>query len=230
MKRTITLVLVLACLLPLGAQTAAPAATTTKPKDTLTLDSSYALGMLMASQIKGAGLDISIDEFVAGVRDYLGSTGTRLSQDEAQAAIQAAVGAAQAKKSAAAQAESQAYLAANKAKAGVKVTASGLQYEVLIQGSGSQPKATDTVTVNYEGRLVSGAVFDSSYARGEPVSFVLNEVIRGWTEGVQLMPTGSKYRFTIPAELGYGEEGAGEDIPPNAVLVFDVELISIGVK
>ena len=120
-----------------------------------------------------------------------------------------------------------AYLSANKGKPGVHTTASGLQYEVLTEGTGPRPAASDTVAVHYEGKLLDGTVFDSSIARGQPAVFPLNRVIPGWTEGVQLMPTGSKYRFTIPSELAYGTSGAGDVIPPNAVLVFDIELLAI---
>jgi FKBP-type peptidyl-prolyl cis-trans isomerase len=109
----------------------------------------------------------------------------------------------------------------------VTTTASGLKYEVLTEGSGPKPSATDTVTVNYKGTLTDGTVFDSSYDRGQPATFPLNRVIKGWTEGVQLMNVGSKYRFTIPPELGYGAAGAGGKIPPNATLVFEVELLKI---
>jgi len=119
------------------------------------------------------------------------------------------------------------YLAKNKERSGVKTTASGLQYEVLKEGQGASPVATDTVAVHYEGRLIDGTVFDSSIQRGEPAIFPLDQVIPGWTEGVQLMKPGAKYRFTIPPELGYGPEGAGGVIPPNAVLVFEVELLAV---
>ena len=119
------------------------------------------------------------------------------------------------------------FLAANKERSGVTTTASGLQYEVLTEGQGESPIASDTVAVHYEGRLVDGTVFDSSYERREPAVFRLDQVIPGWTEGVQLMKPGAKYRFTIPPELGYGPEGAGGVIPPNAVLQFDVELLAI---
>ena len=119
------------------------------------------------------------------------------------------------------------YLEQHKGKPGVKTTASGLQFEVLAQGTGPMPAATDMVTVHYEGKLLDGTVFDSSYQRGQPASFGLNQVIPGWTEGVQLMHTGSKYRFTIPPALGYGEQGAGGAIPPNAVLIFDIELLGV---
>lgn len=119
------------------------------------------------------------------------------------------------------------FLAANKERSGVKITASGLQYEVLTEGEGESPIATDRVAVHYEGRLTDGTVFDSSYQRGEPAVFPLNQVIPGWTEGLQLMKPGAKYRFTLPPELGYGAQGAGGVIPPNAVLQFDVELLAI---
>ncbi len=124
-------------------------------------------------------------------------------------------------------ADGAAYLAANKDKPGVHTTASGLQYEVLSEGTGQRPTAADTVTVHYVGKLIDGTTFDSSVDRGQPATFPLRNVIAGWTEGVALMPTGSRYRFTIPPELGYGERGAGGVIPPNAVLVFEVELLSI---
>ncbi len=119
------------------------------------------------------------------------------------------------------------YLAENAKKPGVVTTASGLQYQVVREGTGPRPAATDTVLVHYEGRLLDGTVFDSSYQRGQPAAFPLNAVIPGWTEGVQLMTTGSKYRFTVPPELAYGSAGAGGVIPPGAVLEFDVELLAV---
>ena len=120
-----------------------------------------------------------------------------------------------------------AYLAENAKKEGVKVTASGLQYEVIKEGTGKKPAATDTVSVHYEGTLINGQVFDSSIRRGQPVEFPLNRVIPGWTEGVQLMSVGSKYRFVIPSNLAYGEHGAGGAIGPNETLIFEVELLDI---
>ncbi len=120
-----------------------------------------------------------------------------------------------------------AFLQANKGKDGVKTTESGLQYEILAVGTGDSPRADDTVLVHYEGRLADGTVFDSSIARGQPAAFGVGDVIPGWTEGLQLMRPGGKMRFTIPPELGYGARGAGGVIPPNAVLVFDVELLAI---
>ena len=120
-----------------------------------------------------------------------------------------------------------AYLKHNREKPGVKTTASGLEYEVLTEGHGPHPSRTDTVAVQYEGKLIDGTVFDSSYSRGQPAVFPLDQVIPGWTEGVQLMTPGSKYRFVIPPALGYGARGAGGVIPPNAVLLFDIELLAI---
>lgn len=121
----------------------------------------------------------------------------------------------------------QEFLKENAKKEGVKTTASGLQYKVLREGSGKQPKATDTVEVNYEGKLIDGTVFDSSYKRGESISFPLNQVIPGWTEGVQLMKEGAKYQFYIPSKLAYGSRGAGGAIGPDETLIFDVELIKV---
>lgn len=123
--------------------------------------------------------------------------------------------------------EGERFLAENAKREGVKVTASGLQYEVLESTLGQKPKATDTVKVHYEGTLIDGTVFDSSYKRGEPISFGLSQVIKGWTEGVQLMSVGSKYKFFIPYQLAYGERGAGGSIPPYAALIFTVELLGI---
>lgn len=120
-----------------------------------------------------------------------------------------------------------AYLKQNKAKSGVITTASGLQYEVLTEGKGAHPGPTDTVAVHYEGKLLDGTIFDSSYQRGQPAVFPLDAVIPGWTEGVQLMTPGSKYRFVIPPAIGYGAKGAGGVIPPNAVLLFDIELLAV---
>jgi FKBP-type peptidyl-prolyl cis-trans isomerase len=119
------------------------------------------------------------------------------------------------------------FLEDNAKKAGVKTTSSGLQYKVITEGTGQKPQATETVTVHYRGTLIDGTEFDSSYKRGEPISFGLNRVIAGWTEGLQLMPTGSKYEFYIPYNLAYGERGAGGVIPPYATLIFEVELLGV---
>ncbi|QMW23636.1 FKBP-type peptidyl-prolyl cis-trans isomerase [Sandaracinobacteroides saxicola] len=126
--------------------------------------------------------------------------------------------------------EAKAFMESHASKAGVKSTDSGLHYEVVAEGTGPKPTAADTVLVHYEGRLTDGTVFDSSVARGQPAAFGVADVIPGWTEGLQLMNTGAKYRFTIPPQLGYGAAGAGGVIPPNAVLVFDVQLLAIAPK
>lgn len=125
------------------------------------------------------------------------------------------------------QKEGDAFLAANGKKPGVTTLPSGLQYAVLKKGTGRQPAATDTVTVHYQGTLINGTEFDSSYKRGQPASFPLNQVIKGWTEGVQLMKEGAKYRFFIPPHLAYGQRGAGPVIGPNSTLIFEVELLSV---
>ena len=125
------------------------------------------------------------------------------------------------------QAAGQAFLAANAKKEGVMTTASGLQYKVLEQGTGPKPKATDTVNVHYKGTFIDGKTFDSSYDRGEPISFPLNRVIKGWTEALQLMPTGSKWRLYLPPHLAYGEQQVSAEIGPNSTLVFEVELLGV---
>ena len=191
------------------------------------VDVGYAFGMLVAGSIKNTGVSVNVDQVIEGLRDVLTGKPTKITTHQAQTEVQAAVQTASAKKGTDNLAAGKAFLDANAKKTGVTTTASGLQYTVLTQGSGPKPKATDTVKVNYEGKLLDGTVFDSSYARKTPATFPLNGVIPGWTEGVQLMPVGSKYRFFVPSALAYGEKGAGGTIGPNAVLIFDVELISI---
>jgi FKBP-type peptidyl-prolyl cis-trans isomerase FklB len=193
-------------------------------------DASYALGMIIGGNLLSNGLTIDLDGFMAGLKDSIGGGATKLTPAQAQVAAQSAFVAARAKKDAANLAAGKAFLESNGKKQGVTVTASGLQYEIVALGTGPRPLASDTVTVNYEGKLLDGKVFDSSIARNEPVTFPLNGVIPGWTEGLQLMPVGSKFRFYIPSDLAYGEQGAGDDIEPNSVLIFDVELISIGAQ
>ena len=211
---------------PAASAPAAPAAAAPEVK----ADLSYSLGMLFGANIKAAGLQIDADSFLAGVMDVVSGKGPKYTQDQAQGAIQDALASIQQKKSADNLAAGKAFLDGNKTKAGVKVTASGLQYEVLTEGTGAKPKADDTVKVNYEGKLLNGNVFDSSIQRGEPATFPLGSVIPGWSEAIQLMSVGSKYRIYIPSELAYGEAGAGNVIEPNSVLIFEVELISIEPK
>lgn len=195
---------------------------------------SYALGLGIGSQLKDMGAEnLNIDDFAQAIKDAIAGN-KQLKDDEAQAIVQEFF-MEQEKKQRAAAAErfqenksaGEKYLADNAAKENVHVTASGLQYEVLKEGNGKRPSATDTVVCHYEGTLIDGKMFDSSIKRGEPATFPLNQVIAGWTEGLQLMQEGAKYRFFIPYELGYGERGAGASIPPFSALVFDVELIEV---
>lgn len=189
---------------------------------------SYALGMVIGHNLKGMGVN-HIDEadFGRAVGNVLGGKQTDLTDSEAQQIVTAYLQAQEAEKGKAAREAGEKYLAENARKEGVVVLPSGLQYTVLAEGSGRKPSATDRVKCHYEGRLTDGTVFDSSYRRGEPAVFPLNGVIAGWTEGVQLMGEGAKFRFFIPYNLAYGERGAGGSIPPYAALVFDVELIEV---
>lgn len=221
-----------------GAQTAqptqpAPPNTAGKP-ESLEDRASYSIGLNLGRSLKTNDIKANTDLLIKGLRDGLAGQALLTDQEmqstmqEFQQQVQAQQEAKQKEIGEKNKMEGEAFLTKNKARQGVKTTASGLQYEVLTEGTGPQPKATDTVTVNYKGTLMDGTPFDSSYDRGEPATFVLNQVIPGWTEGVQLMKVGSKYKFYIPAALGYGERGAGGVIGPNAPLVFEVELLSIG--
>lgn len=207
------------------------------------LDSaSYALGVNVASSFKSGGLStVNFDLLNKGMRDVFAGANPTLTQQQCQQAIQTLFESFSAKREEMAKKdeeiekqkhlptikEGEAFLAQNKTKAGVKTTASGLQYEVLTPGTGAKPIASDRVTVNYKGTLLNGFEFDSSYKRGEPATFGLNQVITGWTEGVQLMQEGAKFRFFIPYNLGYGSRAAG-DITPFSTLIFEIELIKVG--
>lgn len=189
---------------------------------------SYALGLGIGQQLKSMGIeDFSVEDFTRSISDVLTGAELAMSHREAQALLNEYFDAQSKKQAHQAIADGKAYLEANAKKDGVVCTKSGLQYQVLREGSGRSPKATDKVRCHYEGWLINGNVFDSSYQRGEPADFPLNGVIPGWTEGVQLMKEGAKYRFFIPYLLGYGERGAGANIPPFSTLVFDVELIKV---
>ena len=197
---------------------------------------SYALGMGIGQQLKQMGLSgtLQVADFARSISDVLAGNPLQLKHTEAQQIVQTFFAAQESEQQKAkeaagkrALAEGKVFLENNRQRAGVTTTASGLQYEVLIPGEGRRPKATDKVRCHYEGRLLDGTVFDSSYQRGEPAVFGLNQVIAGWTEGVQLMGEGAKYRFYIPYMLAYGEGGAGASIPPFATLIFDVELIKV---
>lgn len=189
---------------------------------------SYALGMVIGHNLKGMGVkNLSQDDFAKAMNDVLTNQTTSLTDQEAQKLVGDFLQKQQEEATREIREEGERFLAENAKKEGVIVLPSGLQYTVLTEGTGAQPKATDRVKCHYEGTLTNGQVFDSSYRRGEPAVFPLNGVIAGWTEGVQLMKEGAKYRFFIPYNLAYGERGAGQAIPPYAALVFDVELISI---
>ena len=189
---------------------------------------SYALGMVIAENLKGLGANnVDTTDFAKAVADVLAGKSTELTPIEAQTTVQEFMQKQEAERSKFMRKAGEDFLAENAKKDGVVVLPSGLQYTVLTEGTGAQPKATDQVKCHYEGRLINETVFDSSYQRGEPAVFPLNGVIAGWTEGVQLMKEGAKYRFFIPYNLAYGERGAGNSIPPYAALVFDVELIKV---
>ena len=189
---------------------------------------SYALGLGIGQQLKNMNIeDFSIEDFTRSIQDIMVGNPTAMSSREAQQMLNEYFKKKEKEQAETAIAEGKVFLEQNARKAGVVQTKSGLQYEVLTEGSGRSPKATDTVRCHYEGRLLDGSVFDSSYKRGEPADFGLNQVITGWTEGVQLMKEGAKYRFYIPYLLGYGERGAGASIPPYSTLIFDVELIKV---
>lgn len=193
----------------------------------------YAVGLSIGKNVANISGLIDAGQLSKGIQDQVGGS-PKMKEEEMRAALndltarqQAAQQAQRETQGAKNKSEGEAYLAANKAKAGVKVTASGLQYEVIKLGTGPRPKATNTVRVHYTGTLIDGTKFDSSVDRGEPAEFPLNGVIAGWTEGLQLMPVGSKFKFTIPSALAYGANGAGGQIGPDAVLNFEVELLRI---
>ena len=195
---------------------------------------SYSIGIDIGSNLKRNKIDINADAFNAGMKDGLSGSKPAMTDDEMRQVMTQFSKDMQEKTNAARQeaaeknkAEGEKFLADNKNKPDVKTTASGLQYKMLKEGSGTPPKATDSVVVNYRGTLIDGTEFDSSYKRGEPATFPVNQVIKGWTEALQLMKPSSKYELYIPSNLAYGERGAGGDIGPNATLKFEVELLSV---
>ena len=203
------------------------------PKD----KASYAIGMNIAKGIQKQSIDVDPNIVARGLKDALAGGKTLLTDDEATAAmkdLQAEMKKAQEEKMQLAgdanKKEGDAFLAANKAKEGVVTLPSGLQYKILTEGAGPKPTASDSVVCNYRGTLINGTEFDSSYKRGQPATFPVGQVIKGWTEALQLMPVGSKWQLFIPSDLAYGPRGAGRDIGPNATLMFEVELISIQAK
>jgi FKBP-type peptidyl-prolyl cis-trans isomerase FklB len=195
---------------------------------------SYTFGANFGKTLKQQEIELNTDIFVKGLKD--GSSGEKLLLTEQEmkdtmTAFQKEMAAKQAEKRKALaeknKKEGEAFLSANKVKEGVKTLASGLQYKVIAEGTGKTPKATDSVVTNYRGTLIDGTEFDSSYQRKTPATFRVNGVVKGWTEALQLMKEGAKWQLFVPSELAYGERGAGPKIGPNAVLVFDIELVSV---
>jgi FKBP-type peptidyl-prolyl cis-trans isomerase FklB len=241
---------------PAATTPAAPAATTPKaattakapvkktgaaavaPLTTRKQKFSYALGMNIGNGLGGnlKKQSVEVDPALVsqGLKDAMGGAKTRLTQEEAQAVlneVQTEVRKQQQEKtqesSAKNKTEGEAFLAANKSKEGVVTLPSGLQYKILTAGTGPKPTASDSVKCNYRGTLINGTEFDSSYKRGQPATFGVGQVIKGWTEALQLMPVGSKWQLVIPSSLAYGERGAGAEIGPDSTLIFEVELLSI---
>lgn len=189
---------------------------------------SYALGLSIGNNFKSSGIDsVVMDDFMQGLSDVLEEKAPQLSYDEAKREIEAYFMDLQQKAVKLNKEAGEEFLKINAHKEGVTTLPSGLQYEVIKMGEGPKPTLSDTVTCHYHGTLINGIVFDSSMDRGEPASFPLRGVIAGWTEILQLMPVGSKWKVTIPSELAYGDRGAGEHIKPGSTLIFIIELLSI---
>jgi FKBP-type peptidyl-prolyl cis-trans isomerase FklB len=190
---------------------------------------SYSLGLNIGFNLSRQNISINPDALTAGIKDAIAGK-PQLTTDQVKETMAAFEKDMMEKQKAAGEknaAEGTKFLEENKKKEGVKTTASGLQYKAVKEGTGAQPKGNDTVTVNYRGTLINGTEFDSSYKRGQPATFPLNGVIKGWTEGLQLMKTGSKYQFFVPPNLAYGDRALGPDIAPNSTLIFDVELLGV---
>ena len=189
---------------------------------------SYAVGMSMASNLMNSGLkNIDVDSFVKAFNDVMNNSALDLEPQEANQILQDFFSKAQDQMLNKNIEEGKAFLEENSKKEGVSTLPSGLQYEVINEGTGEKPSATDSVKCHYHGTLLDGTVFDSSVQRGEPAVFGVSQVIKGWVEGLQLMSVGSKWRLFIPSDLAYGEQGAGSSIQPNSTLIFEVELLGI---
>lgn len=198
--------------------------------DSVEAKGGYGIGLQIGQQLAGSGMEVEAEAVARGIFDVLNNNPPAIDINEVTKALQELgqrAEAAQAEAFKALEAENQAFLEENKKAAGVVVTDSGLQYEILTEGNGAKPTAESTVRVHYTGSLIDGTVFDSSVKRGTPAEFPVGGVIKGWTEALQLMPVGSKWRLTIPHNLAYGERGVGASIPPFATLVFEVELLDI---
>lgn len=189
---------------------------------------SYALGLSIGNNFQNSGINnLQVEDFVKGLKDVLGGAEPEISYDEAKQVINDYFMNLQKERLELNKKAGEEFLNINKGKAGVVTLPSGLQYQILQKGEGATPTASDKVKCHYHGTLINGTVFDSSVQRGEPAVFGVSQVIPGWVEALQLMPVGSKWRLFIPANLAYGEHGAGDAIEPNSALVFDVELLDI---
>jgi len=198
---------------------------------------SYALGMNLGTNLHKQSVPVDPNILLRGLKDALAGGKTALTEEQARAALMEVQNEMRKKQQAEMQAageankkEGDAFLVANKAKEGVVTLPSGLQYKILTQGTGPKPTATDSVVCNYRGTLINGTEFDSSYKRGEPATFPVSGVIKGWTEALQLMPVGSKWQLFVPSDLAYGERSPGPEIAPDSTLIFEVELLSIQSK
>jgi FKBP-type peptidyl-prolyl cis-trans isomerase len=219
---------------PATSQTAPQANSQTAPALTGQDKFSYALGMNLGANLHRQSVDVNPDMLVQGLKDAMAGGKTLLTEDEARAALTEAQNDLRKKQQEKMQQagetnkkEGDAFLVSNKTKDGVVTLPSGLQYKILTPGTGAKPKASDSVICNYRGTLINGTEFDSSYKRGQPATFPVSGVIKGWTEALQLMPVGSKWQLFVPSDLAYGDHAQGADIGPNATLIFEVELLSI---
>jgi FKBP-type peptidyl-prolyl cis-trans isomerase FklB len=234
MKKSILFVLIILSIGNLFAQSKKKSASqaTTAPAAVKLNDQtdslSYSIGIMVASFYKQQGISSINDAMVnKAIKDKMSGDSTLLTEQQCNQVLMGFIEKAKAEKAAVAKKQGEAFLAANKTKPGVITTASGLQYIVLKQGTGPKPLLTDKVKCDYEGKLIDGTVFDSSVKQGKPIEFAVNGVIAGWTEALQLMNTGSKYRLFIPSNLAYGDQQMGSDIKPGSTLIFDVDLIEI---
>ncbi|RJQ75453.1 MAG: FKBP-type peptidyl-prolyl cis-trans isomerase [Desulfobacteraceae bacterium] len=204
----------------------------------ISADPAYSTGYQIGANFRNSGTKLDPDALAAGVRDGLGGAAPQLSEAEMRThlnRLKMQMGEIQRKRIEEQKElvtrnliEGEAYLAENARKEGIQALPSGLQYQVLTAGQGNAPKATDSVTVHYRGTLIDGTEFDSTFDRGEPATFRLNKVIKGWSEALQLMQPGAKWKLFLPADMAYGKRGVGQRIPPNSALIFEVELISVG--
>src|SRR5580692_3095572 len=249
MQKSFTTLVIAATTLLLGNALAqqTPAATTQQPPAPASQTASafktqkdkvsYAIGMSIGANLHKQSVDVDPKVLAQGLQDALAGGKTLLSEDEARTTLTELQGEMRKKQQEMMQQaadtnkkDGAAFLAANKAKDGVVTLPSGLQYKILTAGTGPKPTASDSVKCNYRGTLIDGTEFDSSYKRGQPATFAVGQVIKAWTEALQLMPAGSKWQLFVPSSLAYGERGAGADIAPNATLIFEVELLSIEEK